>query len=1782
MEATRVDDPFFWDVETVAKNLGAPGQPWVREPAALVAAVVEEELDGKTLLTFEHLYSQMDLVQCLGIKPARHKAALGEAIWELRSSSQGYQSWMKEFLRKQSGAPPEEVATCETHISGTPADTAPKPTPPPGETASSLTNQVLGDFGDDQNEPLPSTALERAEPAPKRRRIAPVTLTERPLKVSSAFIPTEADTITLQTKPGQADRDGNLPWETASPTAYIGDGSLTSGAIQSSSEPLSSRIVEDGESFATLLPNHLPAGRRIAVYQATKRMLRRNGRRACYLAKTGYLSRSASLSEDDEVIDLFDLPDTHDEQTLREMELEQQDLERHRALEGQFLTRERIESILDEVVTSITSTWEERKLPKHMRKAYRQWHDARRLGKRTKQVLHARQQAKAYDDRIRKLRTEIVDQVWKKESEVRSQALCLEQSVQDRVYYRWFADMLEARIEPAKPQTITKTAHPTVHEARSSHDDEILTSSDEEDFIVPDEEHQSVDGDPMDVDEGFSELSHQAEFVKEEMPAYVDLTQTETPRSLKNSNKKSNFIDLTGLPSPSKLKLEFRARGAEKQTEDVPPKQEPKVSGPINAPSIESLGSWEEIGAAPPKRWAKENDRWRLIINVIWNLTHARRGALLDAILEKPLDDAWEQSVRSELSNPVEDPEQAGLLTSRLAAFDVTRAFLCFFRCKHYSQGRTVALSDRTKKNVEQARHTWFSPFCVFLNKNASLFPQDSQIHNTLAAEDFLENELLEDELLDDELLSDVEPTVDNENSQLGARKPAPKEIIQNRAAVNLRERERQRQDEQEARKEKLRAILANSDSLPQDKTRLIINESKLEDESLIYINEEIGKRIKEHQIDGVRFMWNQVVLGDSETRQGCLLAHDMGLGKTMQVITFLTALIEAARSPDPSVRAQIPKHLRESRTLVICPPGVVDNWIDELLMWVPDNLLGPLRKLSTHMLFQERISEVKDWGANGGVLVIGYRMFVVLWKPAYSEIEDILVNGANVVVADEAHYFKNPKTRANRMCSQFRTMSRIALTGSPLANNIDEYHAMINWVAPNFLGPLAEFSQIYIKPIQQGLYKDSLPSEKRAALKKLAVLKKMAAPKMMRATYQMFPKAERLPPKLEFVLTVAPQPLQTRLYNTYVEQYTARSLGINLLFSIVSDLGLICNHPRCYREKVREVEKNGNAAGHAEKPNNHFPKTIIPSTLKELKVPDLDAPTLSCKVELLMLILDEARRVEDKVLVFSHSIPTLNYLLNLCQMQKRRVCRLDGSTPTGKRQEMIKDFNKGDQEVYLISTKAGGVGLNIQGANRVVIFDIKWNPQDDRQAIGRAYRLGQTKPVYVYRLFVGGTFEDVIWNRHIFKTQLADKVVDDTKSVSWSLRNGEIVRPIQAGKLEDMKPFIGQDIILDKLISHKPHGEAILSIMSTETFEQEDKDVVLTPAEQREVDNELMLSRLRNSDPEAYKIQKARIDADDYQRAIEDMNAMRMPVAHRAIPPETSNPLDPEMPAGPSAAEPSTSTPKVPSGFSLRSYSLQGSAPIPLVGANTYFGEPRQNDPIPTPTPVTTTQAPPENRSVPEKAPVKGGFRFIQPLTQDKLEFERKLADRVRVLQQTGPPGMGGDAGVMAASFTEAVRKVREKQSLGFLHDNQHWRFLEELLSHDRFVVAAAYGYFSAPFVASSSQEELRRRLETINGLSEEDFGRQAGRRVHSTDPHNLQNIRRLNKQYDGTLRGPLARDDIKVMREAADKRKHRTFRLPTWANKALHEEQGRALPPRDIIESVENGRPESRNEPQ
>ena len=667
------------------------------------------------------------------------------------------------------------------------------------------------------------------------------------------------------------------------------------------------------------------------------------------------------------------------------------------------------------------------------------------------------------------------------------------------------------------------------------------------------------------------------------------------------------------------------------------------------------------------------------------------------------------------------------------------------------------------------------------------------------------------------------------------------------KAAQDRLQADGQRRRREERRREELKDRFAGVQKEEVDTLGVIVNPGKMENQDFVYLNPKFGNgvRLRPHQKEGLQFLWREIT-ADHDDLQGCLLAQTMGLGKTMQIIALMVALSETAHSPNNNIYQQVPPTLRESRTLVLCPPALVENWWDEFILWVPQprsENIGEVRKVSSSLVMTERLDQIYTWSKEGGVLLIGYDAFksLVNNKPRlaakaqskkapldeseHSRVKEALIGSANLVIADEAHYFKTTSSAINLAMNQIRTKSRIALTGSPLNNNLEEYYTLVDWIAPNYLGTRTEFKATYEEPIREGLYRDSTLSQKRTSMKKLKALDLEMGPKVHRASASVL--HNDLKGKSEFVVVVALTELQEKAYNIYVGNMRMASREnephVATLWTWLGVLQLLCNHPKCYWEKLHEprVNKKKSKSTQFEQGilaseedatllNEAVSQVALRQVIEESKgifenlTQPLEALCLSNKMRVLMQILDFADAARDKVLVFSHRIATLDYIVDQLAKASKTYARIDGTLDTNKRQQISKDFNMGKVNICLISTRAGGTGLNFYGANRVVIMDENFNPTWEQQAIGRAYRIGQQKHVYVYRLQAAGTFEGIIQNQGLFKEQLATRVVDKKNPTRSATKGtGAYLFPPKPVEQKDLKGSLGKDpLVLERLLS--------------------------------------------------------------------------------------------------------------------------------------------------------------------------------------------------------------------------------------------------------------------------------------------------------------------------------------------------------------------------------------------
>uniref|UniRef100_A0A9J8APM5 DNA helicase n=1 Tax=Cyprinus carpio carpio TaxID=630221 RepID=A0A9J8APM5_CYPCA len=645
--------------------------------------------------------------------------------------------------------------------------------------------------------------------------------------------------------------------------------------------------------------------------------------------------------------------------------------------------------------------------------------------------------------------------------------------------------------------------------------------------------------------------------------------------------------------------------------------------------------------------------------------------------------------------------------------------------------------------------------------------------------------------------------------------------------------------------------------------TKLVLDEDEETKEPLVQVHRNLVTKLKPHQVDGVQFMWDccceSVRKVEKSSGSGCILAHCMGLGKTLQVVTFLHTLLLCEK-------------LNFSTALVVCPLNTVLNWLNEFEKWqegLKDEESLEVTELATVKRPQERAYALQRWQEDGGVMIIGYEMYRNLTqgrniksKKLKETFQKTLVDpGPDFVICDEGHVLKNEASAVSKAMNSIQTRRRVVLTGTPLQNNLIEYHCMVNFIKENLLGSVKEFRNRFINPIQNGQCADSTLTDVRVMKKRAHILYEMLAGCVQRRDYTALTKF--LPPKHEYVLAIRLTPIQCKLYRYYLDHFTGvgsalesgRGRAGTKLFQDFQMLSRIWTHPWCLQldyiskenkgyfdedsmeefiaseteessmsltsedEKPKrfgmgkgkeqssdksdsddlEVIKEWNTSSRGGNPegrnraepveevrvSNSGPGSPSPDWYKEF-VTEADSEILehSGKMVLLFEILRMAEELEEKVLVFSQSLISLDLIEDFLELAGRAkeegklspykgegkwfrnidYYRLDGSTNAMTRKKWAEDFNDTSNvrgRLFLISTRAGSLGINLVAANRVIIFDASWNPSYDIQSIFRVYRFGQVKTVFVYRFLAQGTMEEKIYDRQVAKQSLSFRVVD-------------------------------------------------------------------------------------------------------------------------------------------------------------------------------------------------------------------------------------------------------------------------------------------------------------------------------------------------------------------------------------------------------------------------------------
>jgi SNF2 family DNA or RNA helicase len=435
---------------------------------------------------------------------------------------------------------------------------------------------------------------------------------------------------------------------------------------------------------------------------------------------------------------------------------------------------------------------------------------------------------------------------------------------------------------------------------------------------------------------------------------------------------------------------------------------------------------------------------------------------------------------------------------------------------------------------------------------------------------------------------------------------------------------------------------------------------------------------LRDYQVEGFIWMCRLARWG-----AGACLADDMGLGKTVQAIAVM--LDRAAQGP----------------CLVVAPTSVGPNWEAEIARFAPT--------LRTHRLAGDRAALIAGLGPHD-VLVCSYGLL-------NQAADDLAVRRWQMVVLDEAQAIKNAETKRAQATSGLQADFRLALTGTPVENYLDELWSLFNFVNPGMLGSREGFQKRFAKPIER----DHDPHARQA-------LRALIRPFLLRRTKAAV--LSELPPRIEQTMSVEMTDAERAFYEALRQQSLERIAALD------APAG---------RRKIQilaEITRLRRACCN--------PALIDPA-----------AGVPSGKLDTFLELVEELVRNRHRSLVFSQFVGHLELVRTALDGRGIRYEYLDGSTPSAERERRVAAFQSGSADLFLISLRAGGTGLNLTAADYVVHLDPWWNPAVEDQASDRAHRIGQERPVTIYRLIMQDSIEERILRLHRDKRDLASDILE-------------------------------------------------------------------------------------------------------------------------------------------------------------------------------------------------------------------------------------------------------------------------------------------------------------------------------------------------------------------------------------------------------------------------------------
>ena len=516
-----------------------------------------------------------------------------------------------------------------------------------------------------------------------------------------------------------------------------------------------------------------------------------------------------------------------------------------------------------------------------------------------------------------------------------------------------------------------------------------------------------------------------------------------------------------------------------------------------------------------------------------------------------------------------------------------------------------------------------------------------------------------------------------------------------------------------------------------------------------------VGGKLTNYQLDGLNW-----IISLYERGLNGILADEMGLGKTIQSIAFLAYLKQFQK--------------KNGYFLVVVPKSTMPNWSRECKLWCPRLnvvVLNPVkeeREETLELISQHKFEVVIT--SYEGVNICINKLRKIKWE---------------VLIIDEAHRIKNENALLSKNVRLFQSKFRLLVTGTPLQNNLHELWSLLNFLLPDIFSSSSDFDEWFN---MSGDNKDNKKLEGDVELMEdtedknaeiVQQLHKILKPFLLRRTKSEVEKT--LPPKKEIHIKVGLTELQKDIYKNLLTRSLLQTESKTIYKNIIMQLRKACNHPYLFEG----IEKPN-------PPPNHL---VIYSS--KMRILDKLCNKLYGK---------------SQILIFSQMTRMLDILEDYCNERRYEYCRIDGETSLEARERMISEFTQKESTkfIFLLSTRAGGLGLNLMTSDTVILYDSDWNPQVDLQAMDRVHRIGQTKPVLIYRLLCENTIEEKILERQAMRLKLDSLVI----------QQGRVLKVGEHFTKDQMKEMIqyGADAI------YRPGND----------FKDEDIDLILKRGEEQ------------------------------------------------------------------------------------------------------------------------------------------------------------------------------------------------------------------------------------------------------------------------------------------------------------------------------------------------------------